>query len=280
MCSNLQTIPTPALTPTQLPAMRREGGFTLFEFAITVMVISLITGGILSGQALINTARIKNAMADADSFIKGAQTFRDKYDYLPGDLPGAQSFWGSLTGCPLPAYSTVPRKETCNGDGNGHIADHWLAAGRIELFAVWQHLSNAGLIRGTYSGTSTAAGAFDARVGINVPASGFQSGGYMLFYVQPQDFTADANYYDADYGHIVALGANPVNDLTIRPLLTPEDAREIDMKLDDGLPASGRVMAGKSALQPNCTTSDTASAAAYNTGFKGRACALFFLTGL
>ena len=258
-----------------------NAGFTLFEFAIVVTVISLIIGGILGGQAMIRNARLQAVMSDFDGYMQAAQTFRDKYNYLPGDLPTAQTFWGALAGCPIPAYSTVTRQATCNGDGNGHIGEHWLGGtSNIELFAAWQHLSNAGLIRGSFSGMSTAASLYDARIGINVPAATVEPGGFMLMYVQPQNFTADPDYYDADYGHIIAFGKNSGTDITNKAVITAEDAYLIDTKLDDTIPSTGKVLAGKSNLMSGCTTSDTASSARYNTANKGITCALFFITGL
>lgn len=258
----------------------KNAGFTLLEFAISVTVISLIIAGILTGQTMIKSARLQSVMADIDAFTKGAQTFRDKYNYLPGDFPNAQTFWGSLTGCPLVAYSTVPKQATCNGNGNGNIGDHWLGTTNYELFTVWQHLSNAGLIKGTFSGMSTASSFFDGKPGINVPASVFEPGGYMLMYVQPQSFAADPDYFDADYGHMIAFGANPSNDITNRALITTDEAYLIDTKIDDGLPATGGVLTGKSGILPNCTTSDVAASSRYKIAYKDRACSLFFITGL
>jgi prepilin-type N-terminal cleavage/methylation domain-containing protein len=262
----------------QLP---KNSGFSLLELSIVITVISLIIGGIIGGQVMIRNARLQSVMSDVDGYMKAAQTFRDKYNYLPGDFPTAQTFWGALAGCPIPAYSTIPKQATCNGDGNGHIGEHWVGGtSNIELFAAWQHLSNAGLVRATFSGMSTASSLFDARVGINVPASTIKQGGFMLMYVQPQDFTADPNYYDADYGHIIAFGKNSGTDITNKAVISAVEANVIDTKVDDGVPSTGKVLAGKNALMPGCTTSDTASSAAYESDPNKATCALFFITGL
>ena len=259
----------------------KTSGFTLFEFSIVVTVISLIIGGILAGQAMIQNAKLQSVMADIDAFTKAAQTFRDKYNYLPGDLPTAETFWGSMTGCPTPAYSAIASQKTCNGDGNGHIGDHWVGLTHdYEMFTMWQQLSDSGLIKGTFSGMSTASSFYDGLPGINIPKSVYENGGYMLLFVQPQNFAADPNYFAADYGHMIAFGSNSANNLTQQALITPEEASIIDSKIDDGLPAEGKVLAGKSALMANCTTSDTASLSRYNIAYKGRACGLFFITGL
>ena len=41
-------------------AARRQGGFTLVEIAIVLMIIGLLIGGILRGQELIQSARVRN----------------------------------------------------------------------------------------------------------------------------------------------------------------------------------------------------------------------------
>lgn len=43
---------------------RRQSGFTLIEIAIVLVIIGLLLGGILKGQELINSARVKNLASD------------------------------------------------------------------------------------------------------------------------------------------------------------------------------------------------------------------------
>lgn len=239
-------------------------GFTLLELALVLTIISLLVGAIMAGATAIKNARLHAMMADIASFTEATQAFRDKYHYLPGDFPDAQSFWSAAS----------------NGDGNGHISDRWLGAGDNELFGVWQQLALAGFIKGSYSGASGGGSGYEALPGVNVPASPYQPGGYTLLYVQPQNFTLDPAYFPALYGHMITFGAKSAGDFTRYPVMPPDEAFIVDSKMDDGMPASGKVMAAKSALMPNCTTSDTPSLSQYNTTYKTVACGLFFLTGL
>ena len=62
-----------------------QKGFTLIEIAIVLVIIGLLLGGILKGQELINSARVRN-LADSTSGIQAAYFgFMDRYRKVPGD---------------------------------------------------------------------------------------------------------------------------------------------------------------------------------------------------
>ena len=64
--------------------IRKQSGFTLVEIAIVLVVIGLL--GILKGQQLINSARVRN-MADQNSGVQAAYYgFIDRFRNLPGDM--------------------------------------------------------------------------------------------------------------------------------------------------------------------------------------------------
>jgi prepilin-type N-terminal cleavage/methylation domain-containing protein len=66
-------------------------GFTLVEIAIVLMIIGLLIGGILRGQELITSARVRNII-DQKSAIQTAYIgFIDRYRARPGDLTTAQA---------------------------------------------------------------------------------------------------------------------------------------------------------------------------------------------
>ena len=66
--------------------IRKQSGFTLVEIAIVLVVIGLLLGGILKGQQLINSARVRN-MADQNSGVQAAYYgFIDRFRNLPGDM--------------------------------------------------------------------------------------------------------------------------------------------------------------------------------------------------
>jgi len=62
--------------------IKKQSGFTLVEIAIVLVIIGLLLGGILKGQELINSARVRN-MADQNSGIQAAYFgFIDRYRQL------------------------------------------------------------------------------------------------------------------------------------------------------------------------------------------------------
>lgn len=70
---------------------KRQQGFTLVEIAIVLMIIGLLIGGMLRGQELITSARVRNII-DQKSAIQTAQIgFMDRYRMMPGDLTAAQA---------------------------------------------------------------------------------------------------------------------------------------------------------------------------------------------
>ena len=44
--------------------MKKQSGFTLIELAIVLVIIGLLLGGVLKGQELINSAKVKNMATD------------------------------------------------------------------------------------------------------------------------------------------------------------------------------------------------------------------------
>ena len=61
---------------------QQQKGFTLVEIAIVLVIIGLLLGGILKGQELINSARVRN-LADSTTGIQAAYFgFIDRYRRL------------------------------------------------------------------------------------------------------------------------------------------------------------------------------------------------------
>ena len=84
----------------------RQKGFTLIEIAIVLVIIGLLLGGVLKGQELINTARVRALNNTVDGITAAWFSFQDRYRAFPGDYTQADV---NLPGTPT------------NGDGNGLV---------------------------------------------------------------------------------------------------------------------------------------------------------------
>ena len=233
---------------------KKQKGFTLVEIAIVLVIIGLLLGGILKGQELINSARVRN-LADMNSGIQAAYYgFIDRYRQVPGDW----SYSATDTAIGVTVYG--------GGNGNGQVdptGTDW-----TEAAAVWEQLSKAGFIQGSYDSCGTAGctlsnADYDSDV---APVNAFNG---VLFLSRNADYLGTASTRLN-----LHLGDNiPVNI-----------ARELDVKLDDSRPLSGvlRLAPNSGAsfsvnqsTDNNC--SDGSTPAEYNITADAQGCNLSFL---
>lgn len=251
-------------------------GFSLVELSIVLVILGLLTGGILGGQELIRAAEMRAIGTEVSKFQTATNTFRDKYFAMPGDMANADRFWGypggSAANCPGTAGSGT---ETCNGNGDGDI-DTGSASQYGEVFLFWQHLANAGLIEGQYTGMAGSGSGLDAELGGNSPRSKLGNAGWTAY----DNGTGNATYeYTLDYGNTLEFGEPSTGWETGEPALTPEEAWSIDTKVDDGQPARGKVIARF--WDDECGMADDGGSAAtdleasYNVSADSKECALF-----
>jgi prepilin-type N-terminal cleavage/methylation domain-containing protein len=183
---------------------KRASGFTLIEIAIVLVIIGLLLGGVLKGQELITSARVRNFIQQQDGVKAAYFGFLDRYRALPGDYRNATD-----------NIANIAIGLAACGGGNGNGDGTIISGAVVENILVWEHLSKAGFITGTY----TCAAVAGAGTGPTNP------------YGQFLNLVFDANYATAGgvSRHNLQTGANVPSDILA----------EVDRKVDDGNSVQG-----------------------------------------
>lgn len=213
-----------------------EQGFTLIELSVVLVIMGLIVGGVLVAQDLISVARVNKVITEETQFSEQAHLFQFRFNALPGDFSNAQAMF---TGC------TNNGNNQCNGDGNGHIGEAY-APYYGEACRVWEHLKLAGwLANQNLVYVNQNAGACYPS---EAPTSSYNSAA-SWYYAQCVATGSDLPTCTAGSGYFVLMtGYTFANDMTAggspSAIISPANARAIDLKIDDGNPLTGRVIAG------------------------------------
>ncbi len=197
----------------------RQKGFTLVEIAIVLFIIGLLLGGILKGQELITSARVRN-LADQNSGIQAAYYgFIDRYRQIPGDMLGTNTPGGVCNVIGNSAPGCAGGTTAIAGNGNGRLDDEdW-----GESSAAWAHLSSAGFIQGSFQGGATNEATYTAQT--VAPLNAFNG---RLMLTRSNEFETVATPTPSSRLLLIIGGQIPVNVM-----------RELDLKIDDGQPHTG-----------------------------------------
>jgi prepilin-type N-terminal cleavage/methylation domain-containing protein len=206
-----------------------QSGFTLVEIAIVLVIIGLLLGGVLKGQELINSAKVKNFATDFRNIPLFIYGYQDKFKALPGDDAKANDHLGGAATSANVGLLT-PNAGT---PGNGRIEGNYnsTSAGD-ETVAFWQHVRLANLASGATDFTNPAT-------------------------VMPTN---------ADGGRIGVQSTAPITGMTGSYFVCSEAiqgkfAKQIDITLDDGSPASGSVRVAAGPYSGTALTAVTTAAA-------------------
>jgi prepilin-type N-terminal cleavage/methylation domain-containing protein len=237
-----------------------NSGFTLVELSISLLIIGLIIGGITAGSSLVQQAKLRSVLSEVRNYQTAINAFKLQYGTIPGDLTNATSYWNTSNNGALAT-------SLANGNGNGYIDNN-------EPLTAFQMLSLAGLTSNqlgygswpnTKYGQSTLYHIYNYGVW-GTTLYGKSNGG-------------------GDFLQITYASSNT-------SCVTPADAYNIDVKMDDGVLYSGIVYTAKvdgyASMANKCTTLatsylSTASSSpaitsdSYYLNDTSNSCFLFFL---
>lgn len=261
-------------------------GFSLLELSIVIAIIGLISGSVVAGRSMIDAAKVQSVIKDIQKYKDAIGMFQTKYGELPGDMSRATEIWGIAggTGNNAACFTVDSRtladpRQTCNGTGDGFInraigatmADIWLLN---ERFRAFQHLSNAGLIEGRFSGKQAGTSQWGSTINENAPKLAFEYATFHLGSLDNVVFSGDATWFNGKYANIMELVPSQEAEAGAA-IFTPDFFWKIDSKIDDGKPSTGKVRSVKSTSgwQSNaCLTTDVEATSEYNLQNKKKVC--------
>ncbi len=188
-------------------------GFTLIEMALVLIASVLLMGATLKGQQIIHIIKEKQLESDFQAIPMMIYGYMDKFKAIPRDDANAVSRFSQLSAA------------TRNGDGEGLILGKWFDRNPAnDNTLLWQHLRFAGFMEG------------------NVDPS---SSDYI-----PRNAMGKA--IDIQSG-VARVGISPIMDLRGQALsgnyilcsrgIPGDIVQSLDIRLDDGNPALGRMLA-------------------------------------
>ncbi|MBA3023469.1 MAG: prepilin-type N-terminal cleavage/methylation domain-containing protein [Gammaproteobacteria bacterium] len=209
---------------------QKQSGFTLIEIAIVLVIIGLLLGGVLKGQELINSAKVKNLATDFKNIPVFIYGYQDKFRSIPGDdglaashVTGATEASTPTTG--LNGTACVPGAGNAGCVANGVLDGFWNSTTVTdESVLFWQHVRLAGLAPG-----ATTPGV-EGYMPVNAVGGeiGIQGG------------TSNTTNTPITGGGVAIRGSYVICSAGI----LGKFAKQLDTQMDDGNTASGSMMAG------------------------------------
>lgn len=146
--------------------MKNQKGFTLVEMAIVLVIIGLLLGGVLKGQELIESSRIKNAANDINGVIAAYNGYVDRFRAVPGDDSDAN----------IDKRGTAWTKAVASTTSDGQLAADNPFTGTGETLQFWVQVRAAGFISGDPQANTVATAipknAFSGLIGVTGSALG------------------------------------------------------------------------------------------------------------
>jgi len=221
-------------------------GFTLIELSIALVIIALVVAGVMTGRELIYLGKLRSTVAQVEMLDNATNAFRNKYGCLPGDCVSATTRFG-LRSLTAGAYT--------GGNSNG-IISYTGGPSYGEMWDYWRQLKDAGMTK------SDRPDFLLPHTSYTGPACYASNNGWMVYHMPEFNWFGGYQLARDLAGHAYSIMQCHYNQWA--DYITPQTAYDIDAKLDNGSPSSGRVRSGISQ-----TTAMNATGTNYNTGLNG-----------
>ncbi len=201
-------------------------GFTLIELSIVLLIISLITGGIIAGRSLVQSAKLTDLADTVNKYQTATRAFELQYHALPGDIANATEYWPGQT------YSGNDNGNITETSQGGANAADGGSADVTENRTYFEQLALAGLVEGSYDSTTSGKSfALFPEKAYFIPIYSSREQLFGCFGV--------CSFSESNYLRLANIGTT--GPLTPVAFLSPPDAKTLDMKIDDGRPGTGAV---------------------------------------
>jgi prepilin-type N-terminal cleavage/methylation domain-containing protein len=216
----------------------RQQGFTLIELSIVLVIIGLIVGGVLTGQDMIKAAQIRAQVTQLERYNTAVNTFRSKYNGLPGDLASPANFFPNVVITATHCDGAAAGRSNGNGLIESSGTDAQGLDGETAIF--WYEMFQANLTAENITTADCLAGNLTLSSSV-LPLAKLGGGNYV--HVAAYN---GLNYFALFGQPSTAATAGAAGDLgsAMTAALTPNQAYQLDSKIDDGLPGSGTVQSG------------------------------------
>jgi prepilin-type N-terminal cleavage/methylation domain-containing protein len=219
-----------------------KNGFSLIELAVVLVIVASMAFVFTGGASLLKASKANIYISELTYYENAEKSFRDKYKFLPGDIPRGRVGENTIETDTQKLFSESA-SILCNDTFANNLIDDL-----CEEDLYWLQLSESGFIKQNIK--FDAENAPDYRdVAVHRPTSDIaNNAGWTKF--QSDSITGASTPASITYDSILRLGAkaNDTDTRLSKGEISSEVAREIDRKIDE----ANTPYTGKFYVSTNC----------------------------